>query len=388
MIGLFNSNIKEWQCLFNSLALFIQQAQKEDKDDLKLDDNLNWQFIGEVAQKHRVLPFLAVMLKKDNVLDGLPEKIQTQMMLCLQQMQWQNRVKMLEFNRIQKIFQSQHVPIIPLKGVALTNLVYDQHPFRAMGDIDVLIERDNLEKVGNLMEEHSFQWAEMINRWHTSLFRELVGRGSLLNGEVALDLQWNSQFIISGRFCSLDWNRVWVRRIPFDELGNNVFLLHPDDQISYLSMQILNDIEVNTPYLIQLLDLALVLTKYNVNCKDAAKIVVSHLNSFQTERAQILFLLLDECFFKLRPLETFSESSRKFLELFLTAFQKNPLSFKMPINKLIASPWRRLMFIASYFFPSRNYLKMDASTSTRQEIATYFNYWKSLIGRVGMTIIS
>ncbi len=388
MRSFLNAKVKEWKCLFNCLGLFIQQSQKKDNKNSKPDEGMDWQFIYETAQAHRVLPFLMVSLKENGDFEGAPEKMHSQAIACLQQAEWQNQVKMLEFNRIQRMFESERVPIIPLKGVALTALVYKEHPFRTMEDIDILIRKNDLEKVEGLMTKHGFQWLEMINRWHASLFRELYGRGSLLNGEVALDLQWDSQFIISSQFCSLEWDEAWSRRIPCGELGGNVFLLHQDDQIAYLSLQILNDVEVNVPRLIQLLDLALVLTKYDMSCKDAANTVVSHGSSIPAEKVRMLFSLLEECFFEPRPLENFSEGSSKFLELFLAAFHKNPLSFKMPINSVIASPWRRLVFVASYFFPSRRYLKMEASTSAWQGIAAYFNYWKSLVGRIGATIIS
>jgi len=202
---------------------------------------------------------------------------------------------------------------------------------------------------------------------------------------VDLDLQWDSQFIINSQFCSLEWDRVWSRRISCGELGDNVFLLHADDQIAYLSLQILNDMEVSTPRLIQLLDLALVLKKYGLSCNDAVETVVSHVSPFAVEKVRMLFSLLEECFFEPSPPEILSESSRKFLELFLAAFHRNPLSFRMPIRHVAASPWRRLAFIASYFFPSRRYLKMDASTSAWQVMAAYFNYWKSLAGRLSAT---
>ena len=386
MIGFLNANIKEWRCLFNLLGLFIQQSQKRDSKSLKLDESLDWQFIYETAQAHRVLPFLMVALKENGNFERVPGKMRSQAIAFLQQAEWQNQVKMIEFNRIQRMFESQRIPIIPLKGIALTNLVYKEHPFRTMEDIDILIRKNDLEKVKNLMVEHGFQWVELVNRWHASLIRELIGRGDMFNGDVALDLQWSSQFIINSQFCSLEWDQVWRRRIPCGELGDHVFLLHPNDQISYLSLQILSDMEANAPRLIQLLDLALVLKKYDVSCKKAAEAVVSHVNYFSTEKVRMLFSSLDEYFFEPRPLKRFSESSRRFLELFLAAFHRNPLSFKIPINSVAASPWRRLVFVVSYFFPNRRYLKMDASTSAWQVITAYFNYWKSLAGRLSATI--
>ncbi len=388
MINSYNANVNEWKFLFNCLTLFVRQNQKGDSGNPKSDESLDWQFICETAQAHRVLPFLMVVLEEGGSLDVVPENIRSQMVTSSREAQWQNSVKMLEFNRIQRIFESQRVPIIPLKGVALTNLVYEQYPFRRMGDIDVLVNRDDLKKVERLMKEHGFQWQETVNHWHAAMFRELFGRGDLLNGELALDLQWDSQFIIGGQFCSLDWSRVWDRHMPFGKLGHNVFLLDSDDQITYLSLQILNDIEVNAPYLIQLLDLALVLKKYGMNCREASETVISRVNFSSEEKLHGLFSLLDECFFGHGSLEMLSKGSINFLEQFLTASQKNQRSFRMPINNVIASPWRRLMFAASYFFPSRKCLKIEASTSIGHGIMAYFNYWRSLISRIGVTINS
>ncbi len=388
MSGFSGTNIKEWRCLFNYLGLFVRQSKKRDGGDSKPNEGLDWRFIYETAQTHRVLPFFMVGLKENGSFESLPEKMRSQAVASLQQAQWQNQVKMLEFNRIQRMFESQRIPIIPLKGIALTNLVYKEHPFRTMGDIDILIRKNDLEKVKGLMTEHGFQWREIVNRRHTSLFIELYGRGSLLNGDMELDLQWDSQFIVNGRFCSLEWGEVWSRRVLLGEPEGGVFLLHPDDQIAYLSLQVLNDMEGNAPQLIQLLDLALVLKKYGVSCQKAADAVVSHVDYFSSEKVRMLFSSLEEYFFESSPPEGFSEEAGRFLELFLAAFHRNALSFRMPIHRVGASPWRRLVFVVSYFFPSRRYLKMDESTSSWRVIVAYFNYWKSLIGRFAATIIS
>src|SRR3989338_5202963 len=117
MIGFLNANIKEWRCLFNCLGLFIQQSQKRDSKSLKLDESLDWQFIYETAQAHRVLPFLMVALKENGNFERVPGKMRSQAIAFLQQAEWQNQVKMIEFNRIQRMFESQRIPIIPLKGI-------------------------------------------------------------------------------------------------------------------------------------------------------------------------------------------------------------------------------------------------------------------------------
>src|SRR3989338_4905416 len=122
MNGFLNTNLKEWRCLFNYLALFVRQSEKKDAGASKPNEGLDWQFIYETAELHRVLPFLTVSLKENGGLEGVPEKIRSQATASLEQAEWQNQVKMLEFNRIQRMFESQLIPIIPLKGIALTAL--------------------------------------------------------------------------------------------------------------------------------------------------------------------------------------------------------------------------------------------------------------------------
>src|SRR3989344_4648400 len=124
MSGFLNTHIKEWRCLFHGLALFVRRSRKQEEGHPKPDEGIDWQFIYETAQAHRALPFLMLGLKENGELEGVPQKVRSQAIARLQQAEWQNQVKMLEFDRIQRMFESQHLPMIPLKGVALTNLVY------------------------------------------------------------------------------------------------------------------------------------------------------------------------------------------------------------------------------------------------------------------------
>lgn len=103
------------------------------------------------------------------------------------QLQW---VKMLPI--LNQLFQAGVTKIILLKGMAMTHHYYRDFGVRVMGDIDILIHRDELSMLAPLLQSTGWKQTysridlknqEHLNRWHALNFTHPEG--------MKLDLHWS-----------------------------------------------------------------------------------------------------------------------------------------------------------------------------------------------------
>ena len=107
---------------------------------------------------------------------------QTVMKINLLNYEVKNRTKLKEFGEINKIFEKNNIDIIPLKGIALSYLIYKNMPFRNMNDIDILIRQKDLNKTCDLLNDNGFkEFPNLKNRWHAAIKQEFFGQPSKNN---------------------------------------------------------------------------------------------------------------------------------------------------------------------------------------------------------------
>ncbi len=258
----------------------------------------NWDFVLKTPKLNRMLPFIAWVLEKNDLLCHLPKNIETTLQTSRQWAEWENRLKMIEFRKLVYLFKKSHISIIPLKGVALTSLVYHETPFRSMGDIDILIKESESERTKATLLKVGFEPKKVRNEWHRRLVMKIEGRWSFVRDGMDVDLQWYPAFLVGGKYVALDYDRVWARATTFKPLGENVFMLSSNDQCLHLLFQLLNDLEGGIAQPIQLLDLALVMHRYGISKAKLFTNAMVYLNpSFEGTLLKMLNTI-EKCFFE------------------------------------------------------------------------------------------
>ena len=110
---------------------------------------------------------------------------------------------MLLYNELQtvlKTFNAAGIDVIVLKGAFLAELVYENIGRRAMGDIDLLVKKEDLEKVKQELIQLGYQalptrWGERLNElWETAWAEE---RHFTKVNNVDIDVHWYIQEPIS-----------------------------------------------------------------------------------------------------------------------------------------------------------------------------------------------
>jgi hypothetical protein len=119
-----------------------------------------WSMVVELAKQHNLAPLLYYNLQRMNT--TLPGDITKR----LKQSFLRNMARMMAFfhdlTNLLRMMQENDIPVIVLKGAYLAEAVYKNIGLRMMGDIDIMVEKEDLVRVDKLLlaygcipEEHS-----------------------------------------------------------------------------------------------------------------------------------------------------------------------------------------------------------------------------------------
>lgn len=343
-------------------AIAINQGSSFHLKDLQEDflSGLDWDFILKTAETHHILPFVALALKRAGGLSKLPLDRRRKISEGLSRGAAENLVKVSEFRKINRSFQEEEISVAPLKGIALTELIYEEIPIRQMADIDLLIRDTDFEKAEKLLSRLGFKRQACPYAWQDRIYMRLLGRWSYLKDGLDIDLQWKPGFFIGGCFTEWDSGRMWKRDSPS---------LSPLGQAQYLLLQIANDMDRNSVLLLQLFDLAFMMKKYGLNSEDLLKVKneLSPLSPRAETKLKEAVRMIEELFFEEKDS---SQTGSIFEERWKgpTELWRGRIILKAPL-----SWWEKMVFMAGYLFPSSGH--------------RYEEHWRRLASKVGRLLL-
>lgn len=105
-----------------------------------LGQELSWRLILKHARVHGVFPLLAKNLEILGFY-GVPAEARAELGAACRMNAARNRLFVRELTHVLGVFDRARVPAVPLKGVALADLLYGDITLRVCSDIDVLVPR-------------------------------------------------------------------------------------------------------------------------------------------------------------------------------------------------------------------------------------------------------
>jgi hypothetical protein len=104
-----------------------------------------WRMVAELAQQHGVEPLLYHNLKPLNM--ALPGEMVDELKQEYRQNALRNMRLYKELNKLLRLLQENEIPVIVLKGAYLAEAVYANIALRTMGDVDLLVKKDDLLRI-------------------------------------------------------------------------------------------------------------------------------------------------------------------------------------------------------------------------------------------------
>ncbi|MBD2578885.1 nucleotidyltransferase family protein [Oscillatoria sp. FACHB-1406] len=126
------------------------EAEKAERLEVLLQENLNWAELLEMATQHRVLPLFWAGLKAARS-SAIPQPI---LMQLRREFHNQTRHSLLlsgELVRLLNLFKAQGIDTLPFKGPVLAAAAYGNLSLRQFCDLDILVRSRDVEKAKALL---------------------------------------------------------------------------------------------------------------------------------------------------------------------------------------------------------------------------------------------
>jgi len=192
-------------------------------------NSLRQKLTSQLSSSHKIpKPLLYHILKKTYLIENLPEGLQSDLKKVYLLNFTRNTTLLEEFIKIQTLFATEDIEIMPLKGMALLFSVYKDIGLRPMDDIDLLVKRKDYKRARELLIVSGYQDHEL-----PFYYTKMIGRRTVL-----LDMQHELWYLktMSGFKSSIyGIERIWenVQRIYLED-GKSAKIMEAEDLLIHV----------------------------------------------------------------------------------------------------------------------------------------------------------
>jgi len=226
---MINPSALECRVLLTCLA--EKGTAKQVRSDMA-DAQLSWEKLFDIAARLGVGPLLYFRLGEFGLRDMIPAALVERSKNACLSSQARNMKVYAVLQSVLASLAGEGVPVVVLKGAALAVLVYQHIGLRTMADVDILVDRRDLDKAGAVVEQLGFvpQEGYRNKQWYKDHHHHMVPYVSA-DGSVTVEIHWH----IIERTAPIDlpmeqlWDRaqsVRVATVPCLALSPEHMLLH------------------------------------------------------------------------------------------------------------------------------------------------------------------
>jgi hypothetical protein len=193
-----------------------------------LRQELDWEYLLRTAHAHGVRPLLYRSLKT-TCLEETPPAVMAQLHASFHANAAWNMLLASELIRLLRLLDSHGIRAVPYKGPALAAAVYGQLALRQIGDLDLIVRLNDVERAGGLLRAQGYRpetekdgtgEGGVPGSRHVDAFRSA-------NGQVLVELHWR---IAPRHFAApREPERWWERLQPLCLAGTTVESLMTED---------------------------------------------------------------------------------------------------------------------------------------------------------------
>jgi hypothetical protein len=214
---------------------------------------INWIRLFELANRHDVVPLVYRQLQQLPI-GSVPVNVQrTFARRAHACMAWNLQLREV-LCRLLQLFNQADIPVMPLKGLSLAELLYGDCTLRPTNDLDLLVREKDVDKATQLLLasgcRRHFPPEQEAGLYHY-LFSFGAGNGATVLVELHRDLT-------SQHLTRLDVQQVWAAASSTLWEGHTVWTMRPDDLFLYLCTHAVRD---GLGSLKHLLDIARIIEK-------------------------------------------------------------------------------------------------------------------------------
>lgn len=200
-----------------------------------LQENIDWDNVLKLGRNHSLLPLLYWHLRKENA-ETVPIAVIKELKAAFNDIAKRNILLVGELRRIAATLSDNDIHVLPYRGVVLAQDAYKNVALRMFGDIDLLIDKRDLRKIGSLLAVVGYEPQEELNKaermismvrhYHYAFKR--VGHGAVVELHWAV---WRKGPSLTPSQMGL-WNRAKVAAL----FNTEILSASPEDMLLLLCM--------------------------------------------------------------------------------------------------------------------------------------------------------
>lgn len=220
------------------------EAERVDQIKALLGKDIDWVYLLETATRHKIMPLLYWSLNSTYP-EGVPKDILATLRNYFYANAQRNLFQTRELLNLLNLLGSNEIRVIPYKGVMLTTSVYGNLGLRHIGDLDILVHKQDFDRTKDLLISKGYQ-PQLQLHWEHHFVNA--------DGTIGVDLH----MAIAPSYLSfpLDFESLWSRLKPVSFAGSTVYTIDPEDVLLILCVQWGKDCCEGRERLAQLCDVA------------------------------------------------------------------------------------------------------------------------------------
>ncbi len=212
-------------------ACVCADSEKAERIATLAQTDMDWSYLIWEASQHRMTPLLYWHL---NTL--CPEVVPKATMSYLREHFNANARRNLlltgELLEVLELFSAHGILAIPYKGPLLAASVYGNLALRQAGDLDIMVHKENVPKVGELLVSHGYQPDHQLAHGQEILLPHSQYAFHRAAGRISLEIHW--QFAPKHFAFPLDFHKLSTRLEPTSLGGCEIDALSPEDLLLIL----------------------------------------------------------------------------------------------------------------------------------------------------------
>ncbi len=345
-----------------------------------------WNAVAAVAWQNNCAPLLYAALLQNDSADQPPSAIVETLQSAYHQTKIANWVAFREISELLVLFERAQIPAVLLKGAALAKTVYPAMALRPMGDVDILIRRDDARRVSAILIERGFATTlEPTENFYSRFsYDQAFERRGIF--PLMIETHWHLFSLPYYRErIPIEW--FWQRTMPIRVNDQPTRAFTPEAQIMHLAAHAVLHHQGHN--LLASFDLALVLARYReqINWDDV----------IESARAFGLSHILQSNLARVRDAWGVSVPDEVFVRLTRSSNVRERILFAINTSSRVEARdvWdgmnlpddkSRLLYAWHTLFPSREYMRQRYGITDARAIPLH--YAQRLARGVGMFVHS
>ena len=245
----------------NRLLLNLLHAES-DETGLPVKDfsDQDWDQFIQASTQQGISGLLSARIRQSGHAAEIPARVTEELHQLGLQIALRNLRLYRELHKILAALKEADIPVIVMKGMFMAQGVYGDLASRSMGDIDILVRAEDINRADAWIRQSGYAWVDEKGGWDTYIQKDYHVFYYLSSMRVHLELHWNLNIPSSPFF--LNMGELWDRALPTRIAGVDVLTFSPEDLLLTSSLHIAYHHSFDGFALRSLYDIALILAQY------------------------------------------------------------------------------------------------------------------------------